>query len=56
MLQLNKIVTALETNEHVKVVVFDSAVDGFFLHYNFLARLQDTTSVVPGPTQLVAAS
>jgi hypothetical protein len=50
MLQLNKIVTALETNEHVKVVVFDSAVDGFFLHYNFLARLQDTTSVVPGPT------
>jgi len=29
--QLNEIVTALETDEHVKVVVFDSAVEGFFL-------------------------
>ena len=32
--QLNEIVTALETDEQVKVVVFDSAVEGFFLtHY-----------------------
>jgi hypothetical protein len=53
MPQLNEIVTALETDEHVKVVVFDSAVDGFFLtHYNFLAKLEDTTSLVPGPTGL----
>jgi enoyl-CoA hydratase/carnithine racemase len=29
--QLNEIITALETDEHVKVVVFDSAVEGFFL-------------------------
>ena len=29
--QLNGIITALETDAHVKVVVFDSAVDGFFL-------------------------
>jgi len=28
--QLNEVVTALETDEEVKVVVFDSAVDGFF--------------------------
>src|ERR1700693_4064713 len=28
--QLNKIGTALETDDDVKVVVFDSAVDGFF--------------------------
>ena len=28
--QLNEIVTALETDNDVKVVVFDSAVDGFF--------------------------
>lgn len=38
--QLNEIITALETDEQVKVVVFDSAVDGFFLiHYTFLAKL-----------------
>jgi enoyl-CoA hydratase/carnithine racemase len=42
--QLNEIITALETDEHVKVVVFDSAVEGFFLtHYDFLARPEDTT-------------
>jgi enoyl-CoA hydratase/carnithine racemase len=28
--QLNEIVTALETDPDVKVVVFDSAVEGFF--------------------------
>src|SRR5712664_206204 len=51
--QLNEIVTALETDDDVKVVVFDSAVDGFFLtHYNFLAKLEDTTSLLPGPTGL----
>src|SRR5260370_21631925 len=44
--QLNEIVTALETDEHVKVVVFDSAVQGFFLtHYDFLAKAQETTSL-----------
>jgi enoyl-CoA hydratase/carnithine racemase len=51
--QLNEIITALETDEHVKVVVFDSAVEGFFLtHYDFLARPEDTTSLPPGPTGL----
>src|SRR5438874_5864989 len=51
--QLNEIVTALETDDDVKVVVFDSAVEGFFLtHYNFLAKLEDTTSLLPGPTGL----
>jgi hypothetical protein len=51
--QLNEIITALETDEHVKVVVFDSAVEGFFLtHYNFLARLEDLTGLPPGPTGL----
>src|ERR1700674_4649585 len=51
--ELNEIVTALETDEDVKVVVFDSAVEGFFLtHYNFLAKLKDTTSLLPGPTGL----
>ena len=51
--QLNEIVTALETNKSLKVVVFDSAVEGFFLtHYDFLAKLEDSTSLPPGPTGL----
>src|SRR5580693_4206517 len=51
--QLNEIVTALETDESVKVAVFDSAVEGFFLtHYDFLARAEDTTGLPPGPTGL----
>jgi enoyl-CoA hydratase/carnithine racemase len=53
--QLNEIVTALETDEQVKVVVFDSAVDGYFLtHYDFLAKLEETTSIPPGRTGLQA--
>jgi enoyl-CoA hydratase/carnithine racemase len=51
--QLNEIITELETDEQVKVVVFDSAVEGFFLtHYDFLAKLEDSTSLPPGPTGL----
>jgi len=51
--QLNEIITAVETDEQVKVVVFDSAIDGFFLtHYDFLAKLEETTSLPPGPTGL----
>jgi enoyl-CoA hydratase/carnithine racemase len=50
---LNEIITALEIDEHVKIVVFDSAVEGFFLtHYDFLAKLEDTTRLPPGPTGL----
>jgi enoyl-CoA hydratase/carnithine racemase len=51
--QLNEVITALETDEDVKVVVFDSAIQGFFLtHYDFLAKLEDTTGLPPGPTGL----
>jgi len=51
--QLSEIVTAIENNKHIKVVVFDSAVQGYFLtHYDFLAKLEDTTSLPPGPTGL----
>jgi enoyl-CoA hydratase/carnithine racemase len=50
---LNEVITALETDERVKVVVFDSAVEGFFLtHYDFIAKLEDSTSLPPGPTGL----
>src|SRR5712664_1514543 len=53
MPQLNEIITALETDQEVKVVVFDSAVEGVFLnHYDFLAPLEDSTGLPPGPTGL----
>jgi len=51
--QLDELIIALETDKNVKVVVFDSAVEGFFLtHYDFLARPEDTTGIPPGPTGL----
>jgi enoyl-CoA hydratase/carnithine racemase len=53
--QLNEIVTALETDDRVRVVVFDSAVEGFFItHYDFLAKLENSTSLPPGRTGLQA--
>jgi enoyl-CoA hydratase/carnithine racemase len=53
--QLNDVITELETDEQVKVVVFDSAVEGFFLtHYDFFAPLEDTTGLPAGPTGLQA--
>jgi enoyl-CoA hydratase/carnithine racemase len=55
VLQFREIITALETDEQVKVVVFDSAVEGFFLnHSDFLAKLEDLTGIPPGPTGLQA--
>jgi enoyl-CoA hydratase/carnithine racemase len=51
--QLNEIITEIETDAELKVVVFDSAIDGFFMtHYDFLAKVEDTTSLPPGPTGL----
>src|SRR5712672_3612650 len=51
--QVNEIVTAIETNEQVKVVVFDSAVEGFFLiHLDFLAKLDELAHLPPGSTGL----
>src|SRR5262249_1159256 len=53
--QLEEIINYLERDPGVKVVVFDSAVEGFFLtHYDFLAKLEDSTSLPPGPTGLQA--
>jgi enoyl-CoA hydratase/carnithine racemase len=52
---LNDVITAVETDPEVKVVVFDSAVDGFFItHYDFLAPLEDSLSIPAGPTGLQA--
>jgi enoyl-CoA hydratase/carnithine racemase len=51
--QMNEIITAIETDDHLKVVVFDSAVEGFFLiHLDFLAKLDDLAHLPPGPTGL----
>jgi enoyl-CoA hydratase/carnithine racemase len=53
MPQLNKVVTAIESDPKVKVVVFDSDVPDFFLtHYDFVPPLTDTTGLPPGPTGL----
>lgn len=51
--QLDAVITALENDDEVKVVVFDSAVDGFFLtHYNFLAPMEESTRYPAGLTGL----
>src|SRR3982075_2330061 len=53
--QIREIVSALENDDRVKVVVFESAVDGFFLnHSDFLAKFEDLTSIPQGPTGLEA--
>jgi enoyl-CoA hydratase/carnithine racemase len=55
VLELREIMTAIETDEQVKVVVFESAVEGFFLnHSDFLAKLEDLTNIPQGPTGLEA--
>ena len=51
--QLNEAITAIETDKELKVVVFDSAIDGFFMtNYDFLAKVEETNSLPPGPTGL----
>jgi enoyl-CoA hydratase/carnithine racemase len=53
--EFGEIVTAIEIDRDVKVVVFDSAVEGFFLnHSDFLADMKELTSMPQGPTGLEA--
>jgi enoyl-CoA hydratase/carnithine racemase len=53
--QIREIVTELENDDRVKVVIFESAVDGFFLnHSDFLADFDDLTSLPQGPSGLEA--
>jgi enoyl-CoA hydratase/carnithine racemase len=55
VLQFRKIMNEMENDENIRVVVFESAVDGFFLnHSDFLAKLEDLTSIPQGPTGLEA--
>ena len=51
--QFQGIISALEADEEVRVVVFDSAVNDYFLnHSDFTGKLEDMTSLPPGPTGL----
>src|SRR5580704_2237601 len=51
--EFQEVIDALEVDEHVRVVVFDSAVEDYFLnHSDFTAKLEDLTSMPAGPTGL----
>jgi enoyl-CoA hydratase/carnithine racemase len=53
--EFREIVTAIEDDEQVTVVVLDSAVEGFFLnHSDFLANFEDLKRIPTGPTGLEA--
>ena len=55
VLQFREIMAAIETDERVKVVVFESAVEGFFLnHSDFLGNIEELTGIPQGPTGLEA--
>lgn len=51
--QFHEVVNALENDDDVRVVVFDSAVDDYFLnHSDFTANFDDFTALPAGPTGL----
>jgi enoyl-CoA hydratase/carnithine racemase len=53
--EFREIIAEIETDDAVRVVVFDSAVDGFFLnHSDFRAKMEDLTSLPQGPSGLEA--
>jgi len=55
VVQFRKLMAELEADEDLKVVVFESAVDGVFLnHSDFLANFEDLTGLPQGPTGLEA--
>jgi enoyl-CoA hydratase/carnithine racemase len=55
VVEFGKIMTAIESDEHLRVVVFDSAVEGFFLnHSDFLVKMEELKSLPQGPTGLEA--
>src|ERR1700719_4887530 len=53
--ELGEIITAVEADKEVRALVFDSAVEGFFLnHSDFNADMKELTSMPQGPTGLEA--
>src|SRR5580698_2768186 len=55
VLQLRDVMAAIESDEQLKVVVFESAVEGFFLnHSDFNVKFEELTGISQGPTGLEA--
>jgi enoyl-CoA hydratase/carnithine racemase len=55
VMQFQEIMASIEADKDLKVVVFDSAVEGFFLnHSDFTAKIEDLTGIPAGPTGLPA--
>src|SRR5258708_31489078 len=55
LVEFDEIITAIESDDQLRVVVFDSAVEGFFLnHSDFTVKLEELTSLPQGPTGLEA--
>ena len=53
--ELRELITTIESDKEVKVIVFDSAVEGFFLnHSDFFADFKELTDMPQGPTGLEA--
>jgi enoyl-CoA hydratase/carnithine racemase len=53
--EFRDIIASIEADAELKVVVFDSAVEGFFLnHSDFFTNFGDLTSIPQGPTGLEA--
>jgi enoyl-CoA hydratase/carnithine racemase len=51
--ELDAVITEIENDPDLRVVVFDSAVPGFFLtHYDFVPTLSVSTGLPSGPTGL----
>src|SRR3954449_12924411 len=49
--EFREIITAVEADEEVKVLVFESSVEGFFLnHSDFNSDMKELTSMAQGPT------
>jgi enoyl-CoA hydratase/carnithine racemase len=55
VVEFRDVLAQLEDDDRVTVVVFESAVDGYFLnHSDFLADVEELTSLPQGPTGLEA--
>jgi enoyl-CoA hydratase/carnithine racemase len=51
--EFTALIDAIEADDELRVVVFDSAVDGYFLdHSDFKANLDDMLALPPGRTGL----
>jgi enoyl-CoA hydratase/carnithine racemase len=53
--EFREVIAAIESDKDVKVVVFESAVEGFFLNHSYFnADMKDLTEMPQGPTGLEA--